>query len=210
MGMVGAFPICAYFHYNPIQLGENIGKMVEEYGMEAVLQASIQPSVFIQQAVTPELLRHFIDICYADSSARTLSYLRKIMAAVSFIYDIGVKKAAIKTCEILAGPEKAKALAGKLEPKEISDIRNQIDYITSITNFDQITAQIEVIKNAAKEVSKLSTVSLADITELAADLNKTLAAHPVYNAGKEAINDAMSSTSTQVAWKASPVSSDPF
>lgn len=50
LGMLGAFPVCAYFHYSPIVFGEEMGKIYEEYGMEPVLQASIEPFVFIQQA----------------------------------------------------------------------------------------------------------------------------------------------------------------
>ena len=52
LGMFGAFPVCAYFFYSPIEFAKDdeMGKMYEEYGMEAVLQASIEPGVFLQQA----------------------------------------------------------------------------------------------------------------------------------------------------------------
>lgn len=50
VGMAGAFPVCYYFYRNPIEFGEELTQMTEEYGMEAVLQASISPDVFVQQA----------------------------------------------------------------------------------------------------------------------------------------------------------------
>jgi ABC-type lipoprotein release transport system permease subunit len=50
LGMLGAFPVCLYFYLNPIQLSEEMGTMMEEYGMEAVLQSSIDPEIFLQQA----------------------------------------------------------------------------------------------------------------------------------------------------------------
>ncbi len=50
IGMLGAFPICAYFHLNPISLGRELSEMAEEYGFEFVLQASIDPGIFLQQA----------------------------------------------------------------------------------------------------------------------------------------------------------------
>ncbi len=51
LGMLGAFPICYNFHVNPIDLGgEEMGDMYEEYGMEAVLQSSIDWTIFSQQA----------------------------------------------------------------------------------------------------------------------------------------------------------------
>ena len=55
-GTLAAFPICAYFHYNPIHFGEELSKITEEYGMEAVLQSSIDPAVFIQQALVVILI----------------------------------------------------------------------------------------------------------------------------------------------------------
>ena len=63
-GMIGAFPVCAYFYYSPIEFakGEDMAKMYEEYGMEAVMQASIEPAVFIQQAVVVALMATVIAI----------------------------------------------------------------------------------------------------------------------------------------------------
>lgn len=51
LGMLGAFPVCASLYYNPIEFAgdDETAKMFEEYGMEAVIQASIDPSIFIQQ-----------------------------------------------------------------------------------------------------------------------------------------------------------------
>jgi putative ABC transport system permease protein len=50
-GMLGSFPVCLYFNLKPITFGEEMSKLYEEYGMEAVLQASIDPGLFIQQAL---------------------------------------------------------------------------------------------------------------------------------------------------------------
>lgn len=57
-GMLGAFPVCAYFYFEPIRFdsGEDMAKMYEEYGLEPVLQASLDPNVFLQQAVVVALL----------------------------------------------------------------------------------------------------------------------------------------------------------
>ena len=49
-GMLGAFPVCAYFYFNPIRFGEDLSRMYEEFGLEPVLKASVEPAIFIQQA----------------------------------------------------------------------------------------------------------------------------------------------------------------
>ena len=56
LGMLGALPICLYFYYYPIKLGAELEEMVADYGMEAVLQASISPNIFIQQAIIVGLI----------------------------------------------------------------------------------------------------------------------------------------------------------
>ena len=62
VGMIGALPVCSYFYLNPIELGADMQKMVEDYGMEAVMQPSLAPSVFVQQAIVVGLIACFIAI----------------------------------------------------------------------------------------------------------------------------------------------------
>ncbi len=50
-GLLGAIPVCAYFFLNPVPIGgEETGQMMEDYGFEPVIQASMDASIFIQQA----------------------------------------------------------------------------------------------------------------------------------------------------------------
>ena len=62
IGMMAAFPLSAYFHYNPIQLSEEMSEVTEEYGMEAVIQTSIAPDVFLEQAAVVALIAVVIAI----------------------------------------------------------------------------------------------------------------------------------------------------
>lgn len=62
IGIFGAFPVSYYFHTNPFRYGEEMAKMAEDYGMEAVLKASIAPEIFIQQAVVIAIIASFISI----------------------------------------------------------------------------------------------------------------------------------------------------
>ena len=61
-GILGAFPICAYFYWNPIRFGEDMAEMVEEYGMEAILQATIDPAIFIQQAIVVFIIASLVTL----------------------------------------------------------------------------------------------------------------------------------------------------
>lgn len=70
LGMVAAFPICGYFHLNPISFGEDIAKMMEEYGMEAVLRPSIAPEIFLQQGIVVFIIACIISFYPFYSIAR--------------------------------------------------------------------------------------------------------------------------------------------
>jgi putative ABC transport system permease protein len=51
-GIMITFPFIFYFNRNPIPLGGELAGMMDDYGFEAVLPTSIEPSIFITQAVT--------------------------------------------------------------------------------------------------------------------------------------------------------------
>lgn len=62
-GILGAFPICLGIYLNPIPFGgEEAGQMMEEYGMEPVIQTSIELGVFLQQASVVGLVASVIAI----------------------------------------------------------------------------------------------------------------------------------------------------
>ncbi len=51
--LAGAFislPFVIYFHYFPIQFGEEFAKAYEEFGIEAVIPTMIDPGIFVNQA----------------------------------------------------------------------------------------------------------------------------------------------------------------
>lgn len=62
LGMFGAYPVCYYLWANPILITGDMGEMTDEYGMEPIIQASIDPSVFIQQAIVIAIIASFIAI----------------------------------------------------------------------------------------------------------------------------------------------------
>jgi len=55
-GMLGAFPVVLYFNLRPITFADEMAEMYEEYGIEAVLKTSLDPSIFVQQALVVALI----------------------------------------------------------------------------------------------------------------------------------------------------------
>jgi ABC-type lipoprotein release transport system permease subunit len=60
-GFLGAFPVCYYFFVNPISMaGGEMEEMYEEFGMEPLLQASVEPGIFLQQGIIVLLIATLI------------------------------------------------------------------------------------------------------------------------------------------------------
>ncbi len=53
VGIVASYPISYYFHINPIRLSDSgdMAQVIETFGMEPVLQFSLEPSLFYSQAI---------------------------------------------------------------------------------------------------------------------------------------------------------------
>ncbi len=51
VGCVIAFPICTYFYYNPIYFADDMADIYEDFGIEAMIQFSLDPYIFIQQGL---------------------------------------------------------------------------------------------------------------------------------------------------------------
>jgi len=51
IGIAITFPIVLYFNINPIQLKGEMATMMEDYGFEAIIPPSINPDIFISQAI---------------------------------------------------------------------------------------------------------------------------------------------------------------
>lgn len=60
-GSIFAFPLVSYYHYNPIYI-ESLKEAYEQYGFEPVLMTSIDPSLFVDQAIIVLVISCLISI----------------------------------------------------------------------------------------------------------------------------------------------------
>jgi putative ABC transport system permease protein len=62
LGIISAFPVCYAFYVKPFRYGEEMTKMAEEYGIEAVIKTSLEPQIFVQQAIIIAVIASIIAI----------------------------------------------------------------------------------------------------------------------------------------------------
>ena len=71
-GSLLALPINWFFHVHPIQLGDGMDKMMEDYGMEPIIPFSLNPSIWINNGGTILIIFLILSI-YAVVSIYRLS-----------------------------------------------------------------------------------------------------------------------------------------
>lgn len=61
-GLILGFPILLFFFYNPIPMGDELGELMKQYGMEPYLTMSISGSVFLFQGVSVFIIALLVTI----------------------------------------------------------------------------------------------------------------------------------------------------
>jgi ABC-type lipoprotein release transport system permease subunit len=74
LGMVLALPFLIYLYHNPIPLSEDLGTVMADFGMEAILPFSLDPNIFIQQGLIIFCISMVI-VLYPISRILTLNVL---------------------------------------------------------------------------------------------------------------------------------------
>lgn len=135
-------------------------------------------------------LKSFINVGYHHMSDRTLSYVPDLAAAFSIVYQLDVNQALVKTAAVLGGDKLAADLAQTMEPKEIQRMREYIDVIKSLNDYDEIVKLVADIKNNARQAASKKEVTRQDLEALADSLNEALNDNAAWNAGLSAPEDA--------------------
>ena len=135
----------------------------------------------IETQIPEEKLKKFLDVGYKYFSDRTLSFVPRMTAAVSVVFQLDLNRSLVKTAQILGDKAIGKELAANIEPTELIDMRSKIDMVQSLEDYDQINALIQDITEMARRAANSPEVSKEDLEGIAKDLNKALQANPFYS-----------------------------
>lgn len=182
------------FKHKVSRLNRNqLAKFYKANGQSA-LQFNIpeQGDIDIMTSKIPaDKLEIFVDVCYDSLSDRSMTYIPRIVSAVSVVYGINLTKAMVKTAFLMTPYSVYKDFSSKIEAPEIVNIRSKIEAIISMTDYDQISRAIDEIKNDAQAASKNPDIAKSDFEELAQELKIALSANPVWTVDKKsAIQEA--------------------
>ena len=135
----------------------------------------------IETQIPAEKLKKFLDVGYKYFSDRTLSFVPRMTAAVSVVFQLDLNRSLVKTAQLLGDKTIGKELASNIEPAELIDMRGKIDMVQSLEDYDQINTLIQDITEMARKAANSPEVTKEDLESIANDLNKELQANPYYS-----------------------------
>lgn len=135
----------------------------------------------IETQIPQEKLKKFLDVTYKHFSDRTLSFVPRMTAAISVVFQLDLNRSLVKTAQILGDKNIAKNVAASIEPEVMINLRSKIDMVQSLEDYDQISNLIGDIKAMARSAASHPEVTKEDLEAIAAELNEELSKNPYYS-----------------------------
>lgn len=136
------------------------------------VQINIPNEEEINSVVIPtSKLGKYLNIGYNQSSDRTLTFVPRLIKAISYIWNTNINKACVKTASIILNNSAASALEQSLSSPTYSAILSKIDLIVSFSN---PTTEIENILDLISKSVQSSNLDEIEAQELERELENSL------------------------------------
>lgn len=132
--------------------------------------------------ISPNKLEKFLEVGYADCSDRTLTFVPRMTAATTFIWDCSVDKALIKVADIMIpGKNTGQRLADKLTSVEMKAIFSKIEFLKTHQEKRNLDLAVAEIGMMVEGYAAKNLLDEDQVNELETTLKYMLANHPVNN-----------------------------
>lgn len=150
-------------------------------------QIGIPNSTEIDQVELPHnKLEKYLEVGYQSSSDRTLTFVPKLARAVSYIWDISVDKALVKTAQIMISQAAGSELQNKLMSSEIKTVMSKVEMLHSYTTNEQLELAIAEIESLVNTYTSRGVMDATQVEEVEISMQYILSNHPA----RKAYNDA--------------------
>lgn len=142
-------------------------------------------------------LEKYLEVGYTHSSDRTLTFVPKLAKAVSYVWDISIDKALVKTAQIMIGQSAGSELQNKLMSPEVKAVMSKVEMLHSYTTNEQLELSIADIESLINTYVTRGIMDETQVEEIELSMQYILANHPARAQATSADFDAMMSEGTQ-------------
>jgi MoxR-like ATPase len=125
-------------------------------------------------------LEKFLEVAYNHGSDRTLTFVPTLTKAVSYIWDISLDKALVKTAQIMISQAAGSELQNKLLSAEVKQIMSKVEMLNSYTTKEQLELAIADIEVLINTYSNRGAIDITQVEEVETAMQYILNNHPAY------------------------------
>jgi len=123
-------------------------------------------------------LEKYLEVGYQHSSDRTLTFVPTLSKAVSYIWDISVDKALVKTAQIMIDQTAGSELQNKLMSPEVKAVMSKVEMLHSYQTNEQLELAIAEIEGLINTYASRGIMDAGQVGEIEVSMQYILQNHP--------------------------------
>lgn len=123
-------------------------------------------------------LDKYLEVGYQHSSDRTLTFVPKLTKAVSYVWDISVDKALVKTAQIMISQTAGSELQNKLMSPEIKAVMSKVEMLHSHSNNEALELAVAEIESLINAYTTRGVMDQGQVEEIELSMQYILSNHP--------------------------------
>lgn len=127
-------------------------------------------------------LEKYLEVGYQNSSDRTLTFVPMLAKSISYVWDISVDKALVKTAQIMINQSAGSELSNKLMNPEMKAVVSKVEMLHSYTNSEQLELAIAEIESLINAYATRGAIDESQVSEIETSMSYILQSHPAYKA----------------------------
>jgi MoxR-like ATPase len=123
-------------------------------------------------------LEKYLEVGYTKSSDRTLTFVPGLAKAVSYIWDISVDKALVKTAQIMIDQNAASNLQNKLMSSEVKAVMSKVEMLHSHSTSEQLELAVAEIESLINAYTSRGVLDEGQVEEIEMSMQYIISNHP--------------------------------
>ena len=134
-------------------------------------------------------LEKYLEVGYTNSSDRTLTFVPKLAKAVSYIWDVSIDKALVKTAQIMINQKAGSELQNKLMSQEVKAVISKVEMLQSFKTNEELELAIADIESLINTYVSRGALDEMQVEEIELSMHYILDGHPARKDMKVEMND---------------------
>lgn len=131
-----------------------------------------------QVEISTNKLDKYLEVGYGNSSDRTLTFVPRLARAVTYIWDISVDKALVKTAQIMINQSAGSELQNKLMSTEVKNVMSKVEMLHSYSTNEQLELAIAEIESMINTYTSRGSLDEGQVEEIEYSMNYIIENHP--------------------------------